>query len=162
MTLTHGKGAYEKSNFFDELNLDSNKKREENVTNKISQATGRTSFEELQSVHLDSETFGSVADQYRFASHFRRIGPHYNRDMQHMNNQHEKDGHFRYFNKPYYNNRFREQHQPFHDTWGRRRDQNRYYTTNTTSRGSASQRQSSWQPRQKIKKKNDEETLIAT
>jgi len=147
MTITHGKGAYEKSNFFDDLNLDSNKKREENVNNKSLQATARTSPDELQPFHSDAETFGSVAEQYRFASGMRKIGPHYNRDMQNVNNQYEKDGHFRYSNKPYVHNRYRDQHQPFHDPWARRRDQNRYYTTNT-SKGSASQRQAFWQPRQ--------------
>ncbi|ETO19157.1 hypothetical protein RFI_18074 [Reticulomyxa filosa] len=72
VTLTHGKKAYNKDEFFDKLNLDSSKNMNQG---QFSLDTTRPGVQISQRQRqLDVETFGSVAEKYRFASSQRNVG----------------------------------------------------------------------------------------
>jgi len=157
VTITHGKTAYEKANFFDALNLVTNETRVEEVRKNKNQATGvNLSSENLEDQRLlDAQTFGSVAEQYRFASNMRNKGQ-YHRGFRNMNTNYgdyQHTGNFQYGNKPYVVNTYHAQQQMSLDG-GQRigRDQNRYYMN--TGKEPNQQRQqhrmqrSTWQPRQ--------------
>jgi len=131
VTITHGKPAYEKQLFFDNLNLDTNQKREEEkIKSKGSLATPKPPFQELEEQrHLDAQTFGSVAEQYRVAFGSKNIN----------NDQYQNRGNF------HYDNRYRGGHQQFNNV-------NRYYTTSQRQQQQQQQQyypqRSSWQPQQ--------------
>jgi hypothetical protein len=141
MTITHGKQAYEKSNFFDDLNLDTNEKREQDkIHNKSFQQPRIVPTDLEEQRHVDAETFGSVAEQYRPALNARKVGPHYNRGGKFMNSQYQQPGSYRYSNKMP-NNRYYERQQPLYGAGGVRgpkgqQQQQRF------------QREPTWQPRQ--------------
>jgi len=131
VTITHGKPAYEKQLFFDNLNLDTNQKREEEkVKSKGSAATAKPSMQELEEQrHLDAQTFGSVAEQYRVASGLQHI------NRMNFSNQFQNHGNFRYDNR-------------HHGGQGQQQFNNadRYYTT--TRQQQYYPRRSLWQPRE--------------
>jgi len=106
-------------------------------------------LENLEDQRLfDAQTFGSVAEQYRFASNMRNKGQ-YHRGFRNMNTNY---GNFQYGNKPYVVHSYGQQQMPLDGGQPIRRDQNRYYMN--TGKEPVQQRQqhrmqrSMWQPRQ--------------
>ncbi|ETO07304.1 hypothetical protein RFI_30088, partial [Reticulomyxa filosa] len=151
MTVTHGKTAYEKSNFFDELNLDTNEKRVEKIRKVKGEVnTAKPSLEDLQEQRrLDTQTFGSVAEQYRFASNMRNNTNHRGFKNPNEFGNYQNSGNFRY-NRPYSNNPYHgQQHLSFDGQQSYRRDQ-RYYMNPTKDINQQRQQQqrtqrSTWQ-----------------
>jgi len=135
VTITHGKPAYEKQSFFDNLNLDTNQKREdEKIKSKAPATIAKPPLQDLEEQrHLDAQTFGSVAEQYRVASV----------NKPNFSNQYQNRGNFRY------DNRYRGGQQQFNSG-------DRYYTTTRPTPQAQQQQQQEqhysqrrvWQPRQ--------------
>jgi len=152
VTITHGKPAYNsESSFFDNLNLNTNKKREEETESKGPTATVKSAKEDFESQRrMDTETFGSVAKQYKFASRQRSSATH-NRGTKAKGpvRQYQNSDNFGYRKKPYSNSQYRGQQQVQAKT-----SRNKRYTTAKEPRPQKYQSQKRqpqrpmWQPRQ--------------